>query len=90
MNYESVVLELRTILAIILGRDRDVLSDDDHLFEAGLNISSLTAIEILTGIEERFGIEFPVEMMDEHLFDSIHHIASIVSKLVTQIPGDTL
>jgi acyl carrier protein len=55
------------------------LADDANLFTAGM--TSLASVEVILALEEKFGIEFPDQMMHRRTFSSIAAIAAAISDL---------
>ena len=62
-----------------LAVDPDRLSDQDDLYDAGLK--SLTAVHLLLGLEEEFGIEFPDSMLHRGIFSTVGRIREAVAVL---------
>ena len=60
----------------------DHLSEDDSLFDLGLD--SFGSVQLMLGLEERFGIEFPDELLNRKSFSSIRAIREAVSSLIQQ------
>jgi methoxymalonate biosynthesis acyl carrier protein len=57
----------------------DAIGDDDNLFESGL-INSLFAVQLMTFIERKFGIEVGTDDLDIKNFESIHATAAFVAR----------
>ncbi len=55
------------------------LSDEANLFTAGM--TSLASVEVILALEERFGIEFPDQMMQRKTFASVSAIAAAIAQL---------
>ena len=55
----------------------DSLADDANLFTAGM--TSLASVEVILALEERFGIEFPDQMMHRKTFSSVSAIAAAIA-----------
>ncbi|HVZ02010.1 MAG TPA: acyl carrier protein [Dongiaceae bacterium] len=55
------------------------LSDEANLFTAGM--TSLASVEVILALEERFGIEFPDQMMHRKTFASVSAIAEAIARL---------
>ena len=73
--------QIRTLLAEH-GRllvDVDVLADNSDLYQAGL--TSLTTVNLMLAIEERFDIEFLDSMLGRKTFGSIRALAEAVGQL---------
>jgi D-alanine--poly(phosphoribitol) ligase subunit 2 len=56
------------------------LSEDDSLFDLGLD--SFGSVQLMLGLEERFSIEFPDELLNRKSFSSIRTIRQAVSNLL--------
>ncbi len=57
----------------------DSLADDANLFTAGM--TSLASVEVILALEEKFGIEFPDQMMNRRTFESVAAIAAAIAGL---------
>ncbi len=57
----------------------DALGDDENLFESGL-INSLFAVQLMTFIERKFGIEFGMDDLDIENLKSINATAAFVAR----------
>jgi acyl carrier protein len=55
------------------------LADDASLFAAGM--TSLASVEVILALEEKFGIEFPDQLMHRRTFCTISAIEAAVSGL---------
>ncbi len=70
----------------ILARDEALaplaadLSEDDNLFDKGL--TSFGSVQLMLALEERFGIEFPDELLNRKSFATIRAIAGTVASLI--------
>ena len=84
MDRESLVMEIKVVLISSLGSplDPSAIGEGNPLWENGLNVGSLAAIEILTVLEDRFGVQFPDEMIDSSLFASVGRLVEAVSSLL--------
>ena len=58
----------------------DALRDDADLHAAGL--SSYGTVELMVGIEEEFGVEFPDRLLTRATFGSIAAVAAAVASLL--------
>lgn len=84
MNRELLAMEIKTLLVSSLGLSLDpcAIDEDESLLGSRLHLASLTAIEILTALEDRFGVQFPDEMIDRSLFMSVRRLVDAVSALL--------
>lgn len=72
---------IREVLAIhaALPLSVDTLDDDADLFRAGM--LSFATVNVMLGIEEAFGFEFPDEMLKREVFTSVNTIGAAVEAL---------
>ena len=72
--------EIRTILARHgnLARTLDRLSDDDCLFDNGLD--SFGAVQVMMDLEEHFELEFPEHLLSREIFSTVRNIRDFVSR----------
>jgi acyl carrier protein len=84
MDYEAISAEVKTILISSLGLPFDPLGikDDEPLWGGRFNLGSMAAIEILSALEDHFGVQFPDEKIDLRLFGSVRRLADAVSSLL--------
>ena len=57
----------------------DGLGDDENLFELGI-VNSLFAVQLMTFVERKFGIEIGTDDLDIENFKSINATASFVTR----------
>lgn len=71
--------EIRVILARhgTLARTIDRLSDDDCLFDNGLD--SFGAVQVMMDLEDHFDIEFPELLLTRESFSTVRAIRDLVS-----------
>ena len=62
-----------------LARDPEGLSEEDDLYQAGM--SSHASVNVMLALESEFDLEFPDQMLNRSVFDSIETIASAISQL---------
>jgi len=62
-----------------LSRDAERLSEQDDLYEAGM--SSHASVNVMLALESEFDLEFPDQMLNRSVFDSIGAIASAIGQL---------
>jgi acyl carrier protein len=72
---------IRSILSQpeILGTTADSLPAESNLWAAGLD--SLGCVNLMFEIEQRYGIEFPLDAYTREAFGTIDAIASLVSSV---------
>ena len=63
------------------------LADDADLYQAGL--TSLSTVNLMLAIEERFDVEFPDRMLGRKTFGSIRTLAEAVEELGGNISSPT-
>jgi acyl carrier protein len=56
------------------------LADGDSLYEAGM--SSRAGVNLMLGLENEFGVEFPDELLRRDTFESVASIAAAVERLL--------
>lgn len=73
--------QIRGIVAKYGGLPVDIAGLDDKadLYDAGM--TSFASVDLMLGLEEAFGIEFPDALLTRKTFASISSIAEVVSKL---------
>lgn len=57
----------------------ELLKDDDDLYQHGL--SSHASVNVMLGLEDEFGIEFPDELLRKSTFESVAAIRDALSSL---------
>jgi acyl carrier protein len=62
-----------------LGRDAFELSEDADLYSNGL--SSLASVNVMLALESEFAVEFPDQMLNRRVFESIGAIATALREL---------
>jgi acyl carrier protein len=62
-----------------LARDPEGLAEEDDLYQAGM--SSHASVNVMLALESEFDLEFPDQMLNRSVFDSIETIASAISQL---------
>ena len=63
----------------------DALDDDENLFESGI-VNSLFAVQLMTFVERRFGIEVGMDHLDIENFKSISATAAFVARRTGAAP----
>jgi acyl carrier protein len=62
-----------------LSRDAERLSEHEDLYAAGM--SSHASVNVMLALESEFDLEFPDQMLNRSVFDSIGAIASAIEQL---------
>ena len=78
---ESLMQELRILLAEVVGKDADGIQAEDDLVES-LGIDSLTGLRYLAVIEKKYDLRFP----DRHLTD-IRTLAKVRDFIIADKEG---
>jgi acyl carrier protein len=75
--------QIRRVLDQYAGLSEDANTLDDHadLYVAGM--SSHASVDVMIELEDTFDIEFPPQMLNRDLFESIAAIADAVARLQT-------
>lgn len=70
---------IREFLAVLLRKKGDAqpFSDSDSLLLSG-RLQSLDAIELITFLEEKYGLDFADRPFDQGLIDSVDNMASLL------------
>jgi acyl carrier protein len=73
--------DIRSVLAehARLLVDVDTLTDDSDLYQAGL--TSLSTVNLMLALEERFDVEFLDSMLGRKTFSSIRSLSDAISQL---------
>lgn len=81
---EGVETEVRRVLNAVgrLPVDADTLDVRADLYVAGM--SSHASVEVMLELEDTFEIEFPAEMLNRSVFESIGAIAAAISEIKAQ------
>lgn len=61
----------------------DVPATDSDLLDSGL-VSSVTFVELVMVLEERFGIQIPLDDLELDQFRTVRRIAALVEELTAQ------
>ncbi len=81
MTERELRLKVLALLARVLGKKATALkklSDDTPLFSGGLSLDSLTGLELLTAIEQDFGVDIASEDLN---LASLQTIGTLVDYL---------
>lgn len=78
--------QIRKVLATHgkLSADVSALSRSSDLYEAGM--TSHASVNVMLGLEDAFGIEFPDSMLNRQMFSSIDAIDAALAKLNVDPP----
>ncbi|HIG54032.1 MAG TPA: acyl carrier protein [Candidatus Latescibacteria bacterium] len=77
---EHVATRVKTLLVQVLQVDIDPedIADDEPLFGDGLDADSMVALELVSAIEEAFGIEVTDDELRVELFESLRGLVEYV------------
>ena len=82
----------RSVESVIHGYISEELGDDDvaveidtRLFDTGL-VDSMNLVRLLAFLEDKFGIEIPVAMVNDQNFATVASIAALVDSIAAQNP----
>ena len=64
----------------------DTLGDDENLFESGI-VNSLFAVQLMTFVERKFGIEIGMDDLEIENFKSINATAAFVARKSVSKPA---
>ncbi len=64
----------------------DALGDDENLFETGI-VNSLFAVQLMTFVERKFGIEIGMDDLDIENFKSINATAVFIARKSVNKPA---
>jgi len=70
----------KTLLAHLPYADTDEFAAADDLTALGLN--SMGVVQLLTDLEETFGLELPDELITEETFETVGSLWEVVGRLV--------
>ena len=81
MTDEDLMLEVREVVKQCAGLkgDTDALDAHADLYAAGM--TSFASVEVMLGLEERFGIVFPQDLIQRDRFKTIAALADAVSEI---------
>lgn len=84
MAEESDTLELRKLLIDSLGLEGmtpDMIGDDEPLFEGGLGLDSVDALEIVVALEQAYGIRIRGHEVPRESFETVAKLQKLVDRL---------
>lgn len=56
----------------------DLADDRVPLFDGGLSLDSVVAVELISFVEKRFGIELPEEILKMDAFRDLHSVVQVI------------
>lgn len=69
-----------------LSVDLSRLSDEDDLYGAGM--TSHASVNVMLGLEDRFDVEFPDQMLRKSTFASVSAIRNALAELGVTVPAN--
>jgi len=60
----------------------DTVGAQDSLYDAGM--TSHATVKVMLGLENRFDVEFPDELLQRSVFDQVATIADAIEKLLAE------
>ena len=77
----SLKAQIKCLIVAALGLDIDPVEipDDEVLFGGGMDLDSMATLEIVSAIEEAFGIMVEDDELTAELFDSVETLAEYVA-----------
>lgn len=74
--------EIKALIVSSLKLDRapDTIEDDGPLFQTGLGLDSIDALELAVAIERRYQVTIPDEKVGKQAFASVEALATYVAQ----------
>ena len=67
-----------------INASRDTLQDDVSLLENGVGLDSVSVMEFISIIEEKFGFEFSDDELSMEPFESLKTLSDFIAKRTTE------
>ncbi len=85
MQIEEIKEEIKNIFADRLNMDLSNITagDDDGLFEDGWGIDSIDVIDIVLGVEQKFGVKLSQDEEVQEHFRTLNTLATYIQSLMT-------
>jgi acyl carrier protein len=82
MKYQEAVDGVKEVIVSLfdLGVSAGQIRDDEAVFETGIGLDSMAAVELLEGLEARFGIVLGNEDLDMANFSTVEAVARLVCR----------
>lgn len=89
MTSEQVFEKLKRIFLedLDLNLAEEDLDETIPLFEGGLALDSVVAVELIGFVEKRFGIELPEEMLKMDAFKNLHSVVQVIQEQLPAQPS---
>ena len=83
MTSAEIDSQVREVLALRAKIPVEIqsISATDSLYDAGM--TSHATVKVMLGLEDRFDVEFPDELLQRSVFDQIASIVQAIEKLCT-------
>lgn len=84
MDISEITERTQKVLSEVgaLGVAAENLGENDDLYEAGL--TSRASVNVMLALEDEFDIEFPDDMLNRHMFQSISSIRDGISTILEE------
>lgn len=85
MAEEVDTLEIRKVLIESLGLEGmtpEMIDEDEPLFEGGLGLDSVDALEIVVALEQRYGIRIRGHDVPRESFQNVNSLRQLVNNLI--------
>lgn len=84
MDFTDATQKVKKVLTerFDLGIRAEEIPDDETIFDSGLGLDSMAAIELVVGVEEEFGIGIDEEDMTAANFDTVDALVRLVGRKV--------
>lgn len=84
MSFDSIKIRIRNLLVNDLDAQINAsqLNDDISLYEDGVGLDSISIVNLIVLLEEKFGFTFGEDDLNYELFSSINHLATVISKKI--------
>lgn len=84
MEVQDVIRRTKEVLVtrFDLGVQAGAISDNEPIFEAGLGLDSMAAVELLVGIEEAFGVRIDDHDLTASNFETVRSVAQLVHRKI--------
>ena len=90
MGEDSSTLEIRKLLIDSLGLEGmtpEMIDDDEPLFEEGLGLDSVDALEIVVALEQKYGIRIRGHEVPRESFQNVNNLQQLVDDLTRAEPS---
>ena len=87
MEYQKICEKVKEVLAsrFELGRGSADIADNEVIFDSGIGLDSMSAVELVVGIEEAFGLMIEDEDLQAKNFDTVDALARLVDEKLSKL-----